>query len=133
MVSRAVRTVSIHAGQALALLNSAFLNEQSHALALRLLGEVEFSEKNLGEPAEVTGIIDHVYRLVVGRPPRVDELELARNFLEQQTRFLKQQDTGNEIPGRQADLPEGTDPYFAKALADYCLVMLNLDEFLFVD
>ena len=49
------------------------------------------------------------YRLALGRGPRPDELSLGRAFLE-----------------------NGEDP-FAETLSDYCLVLFNLDEFLYVE
>ena len=54
-------------------------------------------------------VAQHAWRLAFGRDPRPDELSLARSFLE------------------NAEAP------WTETLADFCLVLFNLDEFLYVD
>jgi hypothetical protein len=58
---------------------------------------------------------------------------LGQQFITQQERLI-----GREAPspGPHADqhpVPSNVDARFALALADYCLVLLNLDEFLYID
>ncbi len=100
MVSCGRRNESSHAGQALALLNSPELASQARAFASRL-------ESHAGRAP--VAVVQHAYRLALGREPSPDELSLGRAFLE-----------------------NGEGP-FAETLADYCLVLFNLDEFLYVE
>ncbi|MFO0952295.1 MAG: DUF1549 and DUF1553 domain-containing protein [Isosphaeraceae bacterium] len=102
------RPVSTHALQALVLLNSDFALDRAKALARRVLAEV---------PATTEGRINHIYERVLGRTPRPTELEQARTFLDTQTRLIR-----TENPGRDD----------AQAWVDYCLAMLNRNEFLYV-
>jgi len=69
-----VRAVSTHALQALSLLNSAFMQEQSEALAAR----VDASCKG-----KAACRVNTAYALTLQRPPRAEERVLAREFLEQ--------------------------------------------------
>ncbi len=100
MVSCGRRNESSHAGQALALLNSPELASQARAFASRLEGHAGRAP---------VAVVQHAYRLALGREPSPDELSLGRAFLE-----------------------NGEGP-FAETLADYCLVLFNLDEFLYVE
>ena len=133
MVSCAVRPVSTHAGQALALLNSPFLDEQSRVFARRLLLEVRSSHPEPNSPDAVAWMVERAYRLALARRPKAEEARLAKQFLEAQTQYLKEQATEHDAVSAGSNPPEGADPYFAAALTDYSLVVLNLDEFLFVD
>ena len=102
LTSCPVRPVSTFAPQALILFNGPFLQEQSKALAARLLREC-------GPDADRQ--IDRAYRLALARPPRPDEREAARTFLRTQADLL-----GDRLA----------------ALADFCLAMFNRNEFLYV-
>ena len=133
MVSCAVRPISTHTGQALALLNSPFLNQQSRTFALRLLLEQSLANRDPDDPLYATAIIDRATRLALGRPPSVDEVELSRRFIERQTELLQEEAAGRETRFAPSELPDGIDADFAEALTDFTLVMLNRDEFLFVD
>jgi hypothetical protein len=104
----AQRAVSTHALQALVLLNSDFSAARAQALARRLAREA---------PGDRDARIDLAYRLVLARPPRPDELAQARAFLTAQTARL------------QAQLPANAD---AAAWADFCLAMLNRNEFVYI-
>jgi hypothetical protein len=84
----------------LALLNSPELASQARAFASRLEGH---------SGRAPVAVVQHAYRLALGREPSPDELSLGRAFLE-----------------------NGKGP-FAETLADYCLVLFNLDEFLYVE
>ena len=86
------------APQALTLLNSAFMVEQSKRFAGRIRAAA-------GEDPEQGGRA--AFRLALGREPSAKESGEARDFLRRD-------------PG-----PEG--------LARFCLVILNMNEFLYVD
>jgi hypothetical protein len=78
-------------------------------------------------------MVERAYRLALARRPKAEEARLAKQFLEAQTQYLKEQATEHDAVSAGSNPPEGADPYFAAALTDYSLVVLNLDEFLFVD
>ncbi|MBL8238582.1 MAG: DUF1549 domain-containing protein [Bryobacterales bacterium] len=69
-----VRAVSTHALQALSLLNSDFLHEQSQALAARVSAAC---------PADADCQTRAAYSITLQRPPRPEEQQLARQFLTQ--------------------------------------------------
>jgi hypothetical protein len=119
LTSCPVRPVSTFAPQALILMNGPFMQEQSKALAVRLLREA-------GPDADRQ--IDRAYRLALARPPRPSELRQARDFLATQADLLR----SRPPPAVPPDLPDGTDPAAAAALADFCLALLNRNEFVYV-
>ena len=122
LVSCGRRNASIHAGQALALLNSPFLDEQARAFARRLLDEVG------PDPGLLAG---RAIEVALSRPPTPEERARARSFLERQARLLRAEGTSRGPgAGRPAD---GVDPALSGAVSDLCLVLFNLDEFLYVD
>ena len=97
------------APQALALLNNPFVHKRSMELARRVR-----SSRN-GDAARQ---IELVWRQVLGRPPRDEEAALARNHLQaQEHRYAL-----HRVP----------DPDLS-ALASLCHVLLNSNEFLYVD
>jgi hypothetical protein len=94
MTSCPVRPSSTHSLQALSMLNSGFMQEQSQALAKRL-------EDTCG--TRRTCAVQLAYKLALARAPRKNELELAREFFRKDSQ-----------------------------LSDFCLAMLNRNEFVYV-
>jgi hypothetical protein len=90
--------------QALGLLNGAFSNEQAAALARRLSQEA---------PQDLEAQVRRAIRLTVGLQPSMDEVNKDVGFI----RVLQQQN----------QLPE------AEALRLYCLMLVNANEFLYLD
>ncbi len=93
-------------------------NQSSHAgQALTLLNSPELDRQARAFASRLeteagrapVAIVQRAYRLALGRPPSPNELSLGRAFLE-----------------------TGEGP-FAETLSDFCLVLFNLDEFLYVD
>jgi hypothetical protein len=118
-----VRPVSTFAPQALILLNGPFGQEQSKALASRLVREC-------GDDA--VRQIERAYRLALARAPRPAEMELAKTFLDGQVELVRER-LRARLPVRLlANVPDTTDPAAAVALADFCLVLLNSNEFLYL-
>jgi hypothetical protein len=107
LTSCPVRAVSTFAPQALILLNGPFLQSRAKALAGRLGREAG--------PAAADRV-RWAYRLALGRPARPAELRLALDFLAGQARLLR-------------DRPDADQA----ALADFCLALLNCNEFLYVE
>jgi hypothetical protein len=123
LTSCPVRSVSTFAPQALILLNGPFVQEQSKALAVRLLREA-------GSDCEAQ--VRRAYQLALARPPRASELALAREFLASQTTLLRDRLRARQRVELVAEAPDTTEPAAAAALADFCLALLNSNEFVYV-
>jgi Protein of unknown function (DUF1553) len=108
------RAVSTIAPQALTFLNGEFINEQARAFAARLEREAGDSRSR----------VERAFELALCRPPRPEELQTSLDFLEAQERRieadLRRQHKDAKDAGR-------------KALDAFCLVMLNTNEFVYVD
>jgi len=89
-----VRPVSTHSLQALSLFNSGFMQEVSRAFAQRL-------EKTCNRDRSCQ--IETAWRLALARPPRVEEVKMAKDFF----------NTGG-------------------LLTDFCLALFNRNEFIYV-
>jgi hypothetical protein len=106
-----VRPTTTIAPQALMLLNSTFIDEQSAAFAKRL-------EREGG--SDTAAQIQQAYRLAIGRAPREDELATLRQFHERQLTAWTEDKETEKSAGR-------------KALVAVCKLILNLNEFAYVD
>jgi mono/diheme cytochrome c family protein len=123
MSSCGARSVSVHALQALTLMNSPMLLQQSKALAERLLR---------AEQGPVPRI-KLLYQLTLGRWPTAAEQQLTREFLRQQTALLAAQQQRGEKITQLASLPNAVSAPAAAAWVDLCLATLNLNEFIYVN
>jgi hypothetical protein len=123
LTSCPLRPVSTFAPQALILLNGPFMQQQSKAFAARLLREA---------PAGRAAQVERAYRLALARPPRQEELKTALDFLAAQTDLLRERLRAGQRVGVPEGLPDGADRAAAAALADFCLALLNRNEFVYV-
>lgn len=126
------RPVSTVATQALALLNNKFAHERSQAVARRVLAEPEGLIKELyaqsppPKPGAVmTRDIWLCWEYTLGHYPSVQELADAKQHLEWQTDHYRRL-------GYTATDRSPRDPRFL-ALASLCHVLLNTNEFVYVD
>ncbi len=108
------RPLSITAPQALTFLNGAFVQEQAAHWAARLRREA-------GE--EPAAQVRRAFLLALCRPPRPDELRLALDFLSRQERQIESD------ARRRGQL---TGDARQKALAAFCIVLLNTNEFFYM-
>jgi hypothetical protein len=137
MSSCGARSVSVHALQSLTLLNSGFMLDQSAALAARVLTDSD---------GDTSRAIDRLYRLALGRRPRLAELSQIRSFLTQQTAIISERLRKGE-PVASLRLPPGQNRMAANlttaqptALAaarnaawiDLCLATMNTNDFLYL-
>jgi mono/diheme cytochrome c family protein len=137
MSSCGARSVSVHALQSLTLLNSGFMLDQSAALAGRVLTDSD---------GDTSRAIDRLYRLALGRRPRLAELSQIRSFLTQQTAIISERLRKGE-PVASLRLPPGQNRMAANlttaqptALAaarnaawiDLCLATMNTNDFLYL-
>src|SRR5207248_1735766 len=102
--SCAVRYTTTVPTQALGMLNGDFTNEQARALADRLSMEV---------PGSLVGQVRRAIRLTCGRAPGEDEVKRDLDFIKELT--------------AEGDLDAKA------ALAAYCLLALNANEFMYLD
>ncbi len=117
------RNVSVNAPQALMLLNSETVLEQARELA----GRVYLAASNRNDLDE---LVSRGYRFTMGRGPRPEEQDRSVKFLQAQAEQLSGCDDTLLLP---RPMPEGPTPVQAAALVDFCHVLLNLNEFVFVD
>jgi hypothetical protein len=99
------RDVTIVPTQALNLLNNAFVHEQSEALAMRV--------------ADKPAPIQSAWRIAFGRNPSQSEMTFATEFLTRQEKHFRGQGRGDQAK--------------SLALASLCHVLVNANEFMFVD
>ncbi len=110
------RPVSTIPTQALTLLNGDFLNTEARHFAARLVREAG---------SDRAAQIDRAYRLAVCRSPSADERAAAVAFLDRQAMKIAEEDRAKpEQPPRNAA---------QVALEALCLVLYNLNEFIYVD
>jgi hypothetical protein len=124
------RSVSTVAPQALAMMNNAFAHERSEALAQRLVREIPvpaYPRPPSGRPVALTPIdvvglrIRRLWQITLARDPQPSEEFAARSHIEsQQGHFAKSMEKHNKDPG-------------FLALASLCHVLLNTNEFVYVD
>ncbi len=120
--SCARRSRTTTAPQALSLLNGQQPSEWARAFAGRVL-------ESAGPSAAEQ--VDMANRLAFGRFPSPRERDAALTFLQRQARIVI--DRPDEAgPASVPDtLPPGVSPEHAAALVDYCLMLLNANEFVY--
>ncbi|MFO1092394.1 MAG: DUF1553 domain-containing protein [Planctomycetaceae bacterium] len=129
--SCARRNHSTIAPQALLLLNS----ELSLAAARDLAGALIQSSEAESDQVRIA------YRRTLGREPSANEQATAAVFLRTQAEMLRRSrrppaELALPIPPHSASSGEesrSVDPYVDAALCDFCLAILNLNEFVYLD
>ena len=118
------RETSTHAIQPLILLNSEFGIDQAKGLAGRVLREAHAPSARL----------ETLYRVVLSRLPRPEELALAQQFLDSESELITQRlDSGNADSVARPDFaPADLTPAQLGAWVDLAMAMLNRTEFLYV-
>ena len=113
--STSERNVTTTPTQSLLMINGPWTLSRARALASRL---------QRGEAADEKQTVTQAYRLVYGRKPNSSEVAAATAFLRDQTK---------RATPKLANVPQpAADPRTA-ALIDFCHVLLNSSEFLYVD
>ncbi|MHC4874917.1 MAG: DUF1553 domain-containing protein [Planctomycetota bacterium] len=119
-VSCSGRDVSTVAPQALWLLNNHLGFDQAKHFAARLV-------RDAGQKPEAQ--VQHAWRLALGRHATSEEVAEAVALLKQLEVTDPNSPPINEAPAELAKLPSGR----AAALTKFCLVIFNLNEFIYVD
>ncbi|MCH7728633.1 MAG: DUF1553 domain-containing protein [Planctomycetes bacterium] len=112
--STSERNVTTTPTQSLLMINGPWTLSRARALASRL---------QRGQAADEKQTVTQAYRLVYGRKPNSSEVAAATAFL---------RDQAKRATPKIGDKTVSTDPRTA-ALIDFCHVLLNSSEFLYVD
>ena len=120
--SCAARPVSTFAPQALIMMNGPFAQEQSKRLAADVLSK----------HPDQAGRVNELFLRTLGRFATAEELVDCREFLARQTEELRVRVLARRSIAPPADLPIGIDPAQGRAFADLCLVMFNVNEFVYI-
>jgi len=117
------------APQALTLLNGTWTLDRARALADRVL-QMASGEKQR--------VVDAAYQATYQRDPTAAERAAADNFLSDQAEFVAQRLKADAEQATRLALPTGTptdsaDKAWRAALVDFCHVLLNTNEFLYLD
>lgn len=130
ILSSPQRYVSTTPMQALLMMNSPIVWKQAQVLATRLEHD---------RPGTPSGQVDLLYRLLLGRAPTGEETQAALSFLENQAKLStpKKPNSGMLSLGwTWHGVPLPTKPALTpaeQALIDLCHVLLNANEFLYID
>ena len=122
--SCARRSTTTTAPQALSLLNDKIFLRAAQAFAGRVL-------KKAGP--DLNSQIAAAYRLVYSREPSSDEHERALSFLKKQAAIIKTRLDEKKPAALPPGLTPEVDPAMAAALVDFCHVLFNSNEFVYVN
>jgi Protein of unknown function (DUF1553)/Protein of unknown function (DUF1549)/Planctomycete cytochrome C len=120
-VSSPSRSASTIAPQALALLNNAFVLQQSQRFARRVLAEAGSA------PADQA---HRTFQIALGRKPSERELSWSLDFMGKQA-LAYEQNALSRLNG--SGVAKSSDAATFRALADLCHAMFNLNEFLYLE
>jgi hypothetical protein len=109
------RPVSTTGPQALTFLNGEFIQQQARYFAHRLLREAG------NDPAAQ---IQRAFELALCRPPRPQEIAASLDFMGRQQKQIESEAPASKIAAKDAR---------QRALAAFCLVILNTNEFVFLN
>ena len=110
--------------QALFILNSDLVLNYAKAFAGRILREA-------GNDPYLA--ITTAYRIAFGRDPCDEEIASSSEFLRRQADLVREQADSVSKLALPSPMPEGYDPCSGAALTDLCHVLLNANEFVYVD
>ncbi len=118
------RAVTTTAPQALNLLNDRAILASAQSFAGRVLKEAG---------ADANAQIVAAYRLAFSREPDAGERKLAMDFLRQQSALIKSRIEAKQPVALPSNCPVEIDQARAAALVDFCHVLFNSNEFVYVN
>lgn len=119
------RNTTTVAPQSLIMLNSDFYEQQARHLADRILQEGE---------APSSQLLDRAFRIVLTRLPTEKERTIALGYLsQQQEQFITSATATAVAQNGNMDRQQIEKQALRQALEAYCKVMLNLNEFVYID
>jgi hypothetical protein len=119
------RKNTVTPSQSLDLLNNDLILQWAQSLAGRVL-----NDSGLTPDAQ----IDRAFKLTYGRAPSAEEQKLAADFLARQMPIMSQRlNEAKTKPPLPANMPAGVDPARAAALVDLSQMLLDSNEFLYIN
>jgi hypothetical protein len=120
------RKNTVTAPQSLDLLNNELVLDWARGLAARVL-----NDSGLTASAQV----DRAFRLAYGRGASAEEQKIAEGFLARQTPIMAARLAGEDKskPPLPSTLPQGVDPARAAAFVDLCHMLMDSNEFLYIN
>ena len=119
-----LRNATVTPTQPLALMNDELVMDWSRVLASRVLDDSGLSAEQQ---------IERAYRLVFSRAPQSKESQLVLDFLNQQSALLAERLAKNEKVPLPDSIPEGMAPARAAAFVGFCHILLNSNEFIYMN
>jgi hypothetical protein len=112
--------------QSLDLLNNDLILQWAQSLAGRVLNDSGLTPETQ---------IDRVFKLTYGRSPSAEEQKLTAGFLARQIPIMQQRLAGDAKakPPMPANMPAGIDPARAAALVDLSQMLIDSNEFLYIN
>ena len=77
--------------------------------------------------------IDTAFHLAYGRSPNPAEQATVKKFFERQRQIISEREQAGERLALPAKLPEGVAEVEAAALVDLCHMLINANEFVYVN
>lgn len=118
------RNVTVTAPQALELLNNDLVLDWARAFAGRVLNDQGLTLEEQ---------VDRAWKLAFSRTPTAQERQHAMEWLNRHTPILANRLAKDEKVPLPDDLPQGTDAARAAAMVDLCHMLLNSNEFVYVN
>jgi Protein of unknown function (DUF1553)/Protein of unknown function (DUF1549) len=122
--SCAFRKNTVTPAQSLELLNNDLVLDWARAFAGRVLNDT-------GLTADAQ--IDRAFTLAFGRAPTAEERKSANAFLQRQVPIMTTRMLGLVKPPVPANLPRGIDPARGAAFVDLCHMLMDSNEFLYMN
>jgi len=118
------RNATVTPTQPLALMNDELVMDWSRVLATRVLDDRGLSAEQQ---------IERAYRLAFSRAPKPKESQLVLDFLNQQSALIGERlAKGEKVPVPDS-IPEGMAPARAAAFVGFCHILLNSNEFIYMN
>jgi hypothetical protein len=119
-----LRKPTVTPAQSLDLLNNDLIVQWAQSFAGRVL-----NDSGLTPSAQV----DRAFKLAYGRSATAEEQKLAESFLARQSPIMQQRLTSSSKPPLPANVPAGMDPARAAAFVDLAQMLLDSNEFLYIN
>ncbi|MFP6672190.1 MAG: hypothetical protein VB857_12305, partial [Pirellulaceae bacterium] len=85
------------------------------------------------QTSDQSQFVQWVFQRALARSATAAELQRAIQFLDQQRELAHKERRPASRLALPIPSPQGIDPYFSAAYSDLCLVVFNLNEFIYVD
>ena len=118
------RNQTITAPQAMSLLNDTVTLEWAQAFAGRVMREAG---------SDGNAQVEQAWRLAFGRKPDGFEKDTAQTFFAKQKQVIAEEASHGQKLALPSGMPEGYDPAQAAAFVDFCQMLMNSNEFVYVN